>query len=155
MEPNSPNVVPQSATLWVELRSGEEAELDAAEEAFHAALARIEEETGCKAEIERSSRRGAQAFDAESAAAARSALEALDLKVMTMATIAGHDALAIQERYPATLLFVPSVDGVSHSPLEFTKDQDLETGLTALIAVLSRLLSGAHGGASRETGGPA
>ena len=157
--PNSPNVVPQSATLWVELRSGDEAVLDAAEEAFHAALARIAEATGCRAEIERGSRRGAQAFDADGAAAARSALEALDLNVMTMATIAGHDALAIQERYPATLLFVPSVDGVSHSPQEFTEDRDLETGLTALIAVLSHRLthrpSGARGGASPETGGPA
>ena len=155
VEPNSPNVVPHSATLWVELRSGDEAALDAAEAAFHAALARIGETTGCRAEIERSSRRSAQAFDEEGAAAARSALEALGLKVMTMATIAGHDALAIQERYPAILLFVPSVDGVSHSPQEFTKDRDLEIGLTALIAVLSRLLSGERGGTSPETGGPA
>ena len=103
-------------------------------------------------EIERRSRRAVQAFDTDGVAAARGALDALDLKVMTMATIAGHDALAIQERYPATLLFVPSVDGVSHSPREFTEDGDLETGLQALIAVLSRQLSDVRGEALSETG---
>jgi len=153
VEPNSPNVVPQSATLWVELRAGEEQELDAAESGFHAALARICEATGCRVKIERSSRRKVQSFDERGVEVARAALEPLGLDVMTMATIAGHDALAIQERFPATLLFVPSVDGVSHSPQEYTRDEDLETGLMTLIAVLSRLLSDAQGDASPEAMG--
>ena len=150
--PNSPNVVPESATLWVELRADDETELDRAQDAFHAALERIAATTGCRAEIEASSRRSVQAFDRPGAAAARAALEPLGLKVMTMATIAGHDALALQARYPATLLFVPSVEGVSHSPREFTAERDLETGLTALTAVLSRLLSGAQRGEAGVSG---
>ena len=145
VEPNSPNVVPYSATLWVELRAGDEAVLDAAEQDFRAALARIEETTGCRAEIERESRREARSFDERGVALASAALDSIDASVMTMATVAGHDALALQERVPAILLFVPSVAGVSHAPEEYTKDEDLETGLAALVAVLSRLLAGAYG----------
>ena len=33
------------------------------------------------------------------------------LKVLTLQTIAGHDALAIQKRIPASLTFVPSQGG--------------------------------------------
>jgi len=155
VEPNSPNVVPQSATLWVELRSGDEAELDGAETAFRQSLERICAATGCRVEIESGSVRAAQSFDADGAALARRAIESLDLRTMTMATIAGHDALALQERFPAILLFVPSVDGTSHAPQELTKDEDLETGLTALTAVLSRLLSETRGNGSPESGGSA
>ena len=155
VEPNSPNVVPHSATLWVELRAGEEQVLDDAERRFHSALDRICETTGCRAEIEQCSRRTAQAFDVDGVELARGALETVGLDAMAMPTIAGHDALAIQERFPAILLFVPSVGGVSHSPEEFTENGDLETGLKALVAVLFRLLFGAKGDAGRGIGGSA
>ena len=153
VEPNSPNVVPQSATLWVELRSGDEAALDAAERGYHERLEEICRATGCRVEIEQSSRRTAQAFDPPGVEAAGAALAPLGLETMTMATIAGHDALALQARFPAILLFVPSVEGVSHSPEEYTRDEDLETGLTALTAVLARLLSCQESDGAPETGG--
>ena len=41
----------------------------------------------------------------------RGVVRALGLKVLTLQTIAGHDALAIQKRIPASLIFVPSQGG--------------------------------------------
>ena len=141
VEPNSPNVVPRSATLFVELRAGEEGELDAAEAWLMAAIDRICRETGCQSEIEMATRRAVEGFDPSGVKIASEVVESLGLEGMTMATIAGHDALALQRRFPAVLLFVPSVGGVSHSPAEFTAAQDLETGLEALVAVLCRLVA--------------
>jgi allantoate deiminase len=52
---------------------------------------------------------------------------------------AGHDAQLFAPFCPTALFFVPSRHGISHSPLEFTSDQDLETGLHVLTQVLHHL----------------
>lgn len=152
VEPNSPNVVPRAATLFVELRGGNESDLDKAEDWLRQAVGHIGEATGCQGEIEDSTKRAVQAFDPRGVEIARNAVEPLGLESMTLATIAGHDALALQSRFPSILLFVPSVGGVSHSPAELTHEADLEAGFRALLAVVCRLLSGADEG-QLETGG--
>jgi len=44
---------------------------------------------------------------------------------------------------PTVMLFVPSVDGISHNEREFTSDDDMVAGLDVLTAVLARVASGA------------
>ena len=57
---------------------------------------------------------------------------------MTLKTITGHDALAIQKRLPVSLIFVPSQGGLSHNPLEFTAPEALDSGYAALVEALWR-----------------
>jgi len=45
---------------------------------------------------------------------------------LVMKTVAGHDALALQKRLPATLIFVPSRNGLSHNAREFTEPAALD-----------------------------
>lgn len=52
---------------------------------------------------------------------------------------AGHDAQLFARICPTTIIFVPSQDGISHSPIEFTLSKDLETGLEVLIQLLHQL----------------
>jgi allantoate deiminase len=52
---------------------------------------------------------------------------------------AGHDAQLFAQICPTTILFVPSQGGISHSPLEFTSTEYLETGLEVLIQLLHQL----------------
>lgn len=52
---------------------------------------------------------------------------------------AGHDAQVFGEFYPTALIFVPSKDGISHSPKEFTSKKDLENGVDILTELLYRL----------------
>jgi acetylornithine deacetylase/succinyl-diaminopimelate desuccinylase-like protein len=37
------------------------------------------------------------------------------------------------------MIFVPSVDGVSHSPREFTRPADIENGANVLLQTVLRL----------------
>jgi N-carbamoyl-L-amino-acid hydrolase len=46
---------------------------------------------------------------------------------------AGHDAAVLSRHVPSGMLFVPSVGGVSHSPLETTSDEHLVLGARALL----------------------
>jgi beta-ureidopropionase / N-carbamoyl-L-amino-acid hydrolase len=44
---------------------------------------------------------------------------------------------------PTVMLFIPSVDGISHAEAEFTRDEDLCTGVNVLTETLARMLEGA------------
>lgn len=57
-------------------------------------------------------------------------------------TMAGHDSVAMNHRVPAVMMFVPSVDGVSHCEREFTTDADMLRGLAVLTSVAHELIRG-------------
>jgi allantoate deiminase len=52
---------------------------------------------------------------------------------------AGHDAQVFAGKIPTNLIFVPSRDGISHNPKEFTDAKELETGVELLTEVLYKL----------------
>lgn len=63
--------------------------------------------------------------------------EQIPFKKMTSG--AGHDSQIFGPFCSTSLLFVPSHKGISHSPFEFTRTEDLEIGILALIKVLYEL----------------
>ncbi|KDR96302.1 allantoate deiminase [Peptoclostridium litorale DSM 5388] len=52
---------------------------------------------------------------------------------------AGHDAQIVAQFVPTGMIFVPSKNGISHSPDEFTYEADLERGIKILIETLYEL----------------
>lgn len=62
----------------------------------------------------------------------------LSYSVRRMPSWASHDAQAIAARWPAALVFVPSKDGVSHHPSEFSTPGQLERGANVLLNWLVR-----------------
>jgi len=67
-----------------------------------------------------------------------SAAHALGLTTMAMPSGAGHDAQDIARIAPIGMIFVPSVDGISHSPREYTAPADIAHGVNVLMrAVLA------------------
>jgi hypothetical protein len=48
------------------------------------------------------------------------------------------------------MIFVPSINGVSHSPEEHTPPQDLEAGANVLLALISQLASDGTSAMSTE-----
>ena len=46
---------------------------------------------------------------------------------------AGHDAQEMAKIAPVGMIFIPSVNGISHSPKEFTKDIDIVNGTNVLL----------------------
>jgi allantoate deiminase len=59
---------------------------------------------------------------------------------------AGHDAQLFARICPTTIMFVPSQAGISHSPLEYTSSQDLETGMNVLTELVKQLAYKNEGG---------
>lgn len=67
------------------------------------------------------------------------ACEALDLSFRRMISGAYHDAMIMGRRVPVGMIFVPSRDGVSHHPDEYTSPEDLDRGVAVLAEALERL----------------
>lgn len=56
-----------------------------------------------------------------------------------MVSGAGHDSQLVARHIPAAMLFVPSVDGRSHSPAEYTSPEDAARGASVLATALHGL----------------
>jgi beta-ureidopropionase / N-carbamoyl-L-amino-acid hydrolase len=139
--PNSPNVVAARVRIWFEVRHEAEQVVLAISDRF---LARIEKESvplGVKVSIATDELRGNALLDPAGVTLVRQVAHELGMKALTLQTIAGHDALALQKRVPATLIFVPSCGGLSHNPHEFTTPEALEKGYAVLVETLWRLLT--------------
>ena len=71
----------------------------------------------------------------------------LGLSYKAMPSGAGHDTQEMSRLGPAGMIFVPSVNGISHSPHEFTTAVDMANGGTVLLHVVLAI----DGGALTET----
>ncbi len=59
--------------------------------------------------------------------------------VRRMPSGAGHDAQMLARVCPTGMIFVPSVNGLSHNPAEYTSPTDLEAGANVLLQVMLEL----------------
>jgi len=67
----------------------------------------------------------------------------LGLSYALMPSGAGHDAQDIASIAPVGMIFVPSVDGISHSPREYTSALDMANGATVLLKTVLAIDNGA------------
>ena len=67
----------------------------------------------------------------------------LGLTLIFMPSGAGHDAQNMARIAPTGMIFVPSVDGVSHSPKEYTLVEDMASGANVLLHAILKIDKGA------------
>jgi len=141
IDPNSPNTIAERVQLWAEFRSGDESVLNGVEKQFADNFAQIECDTGCQINVISHEKREVVEFDQVAVDRVEAALDRANISHMRLQTIAGHDAVRLQAICPTTLIFVPSQDGVSHTPDEFTSEEDLTVGFDAMVHAISDLIS--------------
>ena len=139
--PNSPNVVPSRVQVWFEIRHEDENVTAAIADRFLRRIDAAVAPLGVTARIAIDEKRATAALDPEGVTLAQRVAGDLGFTSVVMKTVAGHDALALQKRVPATLIFVPSRDGLSHNPREFTDPTALEKGLAVLTETLWRMVT--------------
>jgi len=148
--PNLVNVVPNRAVLTVDLRNTDEALLQRAESALAAHLDALRDAE----KVNISTRKLARFAPVPFATAMCDRIErhalAQGLSTRRMPSGAGHDAQMMAAVCPTAMIFVPSVDGISHNVREFTHPKHIEAGANVLLAVLYELA-----GATLPAGEPA
>lgn len=143
--PNSPVVVASEVGLLLDLRSPNAEVITAAHTSLIATVSQVVEEVGVGIEIVAEHSWNQNPYSEDGVELARSAAEDLGLTSARVMTVAGHDSTNMKDTVPTVMLFVPSVGGVSHSLQEFTKDEDLVSGLHHLTEVVRRLAGGGLG----------
>jgi beta-ureidopropionase / N-carbamoyl-L-amino-acid hydrolase len=139
LHPDLVNVVAARATLTVDLRNTDGAVLGEAEWRLRERVAAIADAEG----VEVAWRRLARFEPVDFAPAIVDLVERtagrLGHSVMRLPSGAGHDAQMLARVCPTGMVFVPSRDGVSHNPAEFTEPDDLAAGVAVLAQVLVEL----------------
>lgn len=138
--PNSTNIVAQTVRLFAELRDRDPARLRAAcaeLEAFVPTLA----VGGVAISVRKPTDRPAGHFDEHLKATIVGEANRLGIDPLHLDTVAGHDAVNLARIVPTAMIFVPSRDGISHNPREYTSDADLHAGSEVLAAVVRTLVA--------------
>jgi beta-ureidopropionase / N-carbamoyl-L-amino-acid hydrolase len=134
--PNLVNVVPRSVRLTLDARNSDEAVLQHVEHELFAFAEAAAIEEGCILERRSLARFQPVQFDDRVIDLVAATARQLGLSVQRMPSGAGHDAQMFARICPTAMVFVPSVDGLSHNPAEFTAVADLENGANVLINVV-------------------
>ena len=134
--PNSPNVIPGVVRLTIELRDLSPEKLGLLADKIRLRAAEIARDTRTSIQFTSSVRN----MPANAALEVQQAIERsagrLGLASQRMPSGAGHDAQMMAQLSPMGMIFVPSIRGISHSPLELTSWEDCARGADILLGTV-------------------
>jgi N-carbamoyl-L-amino-acid hydrolase len=134
--PNLVNVIPASVTMTVDLRNTDEALLRQAEAVFTALCDQLAQEEGVTVERRTLARFEPVEFDASMVDLVEATAVRLGHSTRRMPSGAGHDAQMLARVCPTSMVFVPSVNGLSHNIAEYTDPADITAGADVLLQVV-------------------
>ncbi|MEK7426197.1 MAG: Zn-dependent hydrolase [Actinomycetota bacterium] len=137
--PNLVNVVPAGVTLTVDLRNTDEHMLQQAEHRFAVLCERLATAEGVSIASRSLARFQPVDFDERMIDLVHSTAARLGHTTMRMPSGAGHDAQMLARLCPTSMIFVPSVNGLSHNIAELTEAPDLQAGADVLLQVILEL----------------
>lgn len=137
--PNVPNVVAGEVAFSLDIRHHQEGVLDAFCAEIFSTFQSHADEREMQLEISQWMDVLPVELNEEMNAMIRGIAEDKNIPYQDIISGAGHDAQVFGSVCPTCLIFVPSRDGISHSPKEFTHVHDLEKGIDVLSEILYQL----------------
>ncbi|HAT2612290.1 TPA: allantoate amidohydrolase [Kluyvera intermedia] len=139
-EPGAVNVIPGAVTLTLDIRSPNDALRETLLNALLDEAARIGQARGVAFSSDIFYTIAATPCDAHLRNVLAGAVEAVQGRVLLLPSGAGHDAIAIAERWPSAMLFVRCDRGISHHPAESVQQQDVAQALRAYSEAVRKLM---------------
>ena len=139
--PNGSNVIPSKVIFSVDIRSGEEEKV---QQAINKVMALIESKNNSNVQsvAEQLLHTTPKVMDKEVHSLLTEACEKLDISYCQISSGAGHDAMIFSDYTACGMIFIPSRDGLSHCPEEWSDTKDLAKGATILYETVLRLTEG-------------
>jgi len=137
--PDLVNVIAQRVTFTLDLRNTDETLLREAEAAIDDLIAEACAAGECTVESKLLARFEPVEFDEGMIARVERIARALGNSAMRMSSGAGHDAQMLARVCPTSMIFVPSVAGLSHNIAEYTAPADITAGGNVLLHTLLEL----------------
>jgi allantoate deiminase len=137
--PGAPNVVPGAAVASLDVRHADDAVRETAVAALRTQAERIGAARGVEVAWRGVMSAPAVAADGALTAALSAAVAERGLPVVTLASGAGHDGVALAELTGVAMLFVRCAGGISHHPDESVEEADVAVALDVLHAFVRGL----------------
>lgn len=140
MEPNAANVVPARVRLLIDARAEYRPDMETFLKWVETEAVRMDGMEGVRVPKPLViSDNPAVPSDAELLAILRAAADRIGASHRPLASGAGHDAAWIARRAAAAMIFVPSRDGLSHAPEEWTDNDAIALGAEVLFEAVIAL----------------
>lgn len=138
-KPNTVNVVPGETLFTIDCRHTDEAVLDRFTKEIEEDMKQIASDMDIEINIDNWMNEKPVPMDEHIVKTLEEICVENDLNYQVMHSGAGHDAQIFAPRVPTGMIFVPSIDGISHNPMEHTEAKDIVQGVQALGETLHRL----------------
>ncbi|HEX5402209.1 MAG TPA: Zn-dependent hydrolase [Pseudonocardiaceae bacterium] len=139
VEPGGANVVPGTAVVTLDFRDPDPGRLAALGRELAVAAAGVAEATGTTVAWRPDEPIDPMPLDDMVRSVIRDSAVELGLSHVAMPSGAGHDSQNMAHIAPTGMVFVPSKDGRSHSPAEYTEFDDVRNGANVLLSTVLAL----------------
>lgn len=137
--PGAVNVIPGEVTLTLDIRGPNDQPLDALLNRLLASAQEIAARRQQQFSAEEFYRIAATACDSELQRVLSEAVQEVQGGAVSLPSGAGHDAIAIAERWPSAMLFVRCKGGISHHPAESVTADDVALAIDAYSRAVLKL----------------
>ena len=139
VKPDTYNVVPAEASLRLEFRHPDTATLREMEERLLTMASQCAGSHHLRVTTQPVLLRAAERMSGYLFRQIESACRAEQVRRTPIASYSGHNAQIMNQLAPAGMIFLPSVDGISHNPKEFTEWRHVEMGANVLLRTVLQL----------------
>ena len=139
VEPGAFNVVPAEASLRVEVRHPNDDVLMQMESRLVRLAQDCARNFSLTVNAQRILHRPVAIMHHDILSATKQACEIVDCRYREIVSYAGHDAQVLSNITRSGMIFIPSIDGVSHNPREFTQWEDIVLGTNVLLQTILHL----------------
>ncbi|MBV9355833.1 MAG: Zn-dependent hydrolase [Chloroflexi bacterium] len=136
VQPGAWNIVSGRTRFWLDVRHPNESTKQRFVERARALCSQIAERRGLEVRFEVLQDVPPMDMDVGLRQRLQAAADRLGVTHHAMVSGAGHDSQVMARRVPTAMLFVPSVEGRSHSAAEYTSPEDAARGASVLTATL-------------------
>lgn len=138
-KPNTVNVVPGLTEFTIDCRHTDSQALERFTQEVEQYIQHIAQELGLEAEIDLWMNERPIPMDKNIVDLLEKVAKENQLNYKLMHSGAGHDSQIMAPHFPTAMLFVPSINGISHNPAEKTDIADLVIGVEMLTKALYEL----------------
>ncbi|AOV06478.1 Zn-dependent hydrolase [Sporosarcina ureilytica] len=137
--PNGSNVIPENVIFTVDIRSGEEEHvLEAVERTKERIM--IQKDEGIQITVKEQMSIQPKLLDVSIRSVLKESSDLLGASNCSIHSGAGHDAMVLSDYTACGMLFIPSKDGLSHCPEEWSDAFDLAAGTNILFETVNKLM---------------
>lgn len=137
--PGAPNVIPGKVVLSLELRDLDAAKIQMLFEKIKTEAGQIAQTSKVTFDFKEINVNIPAPTDPRIRTLIGESAKELGLSTKQMPSGAGHDAQDMARLAPVGMIFIPSVGGISHSPREFSRPQDIANGANVLLGAVLRV----------------